>query len=370
MRQSVQYKVSGQFSNGLAGGNPLISISVGGYLEYSAYTSGMSFDANGSFTVSFTLPSNSPAIGSNSLMVEYRTGTGGGGLIVQSASRNITAVTATTETSPGVERSGDVVATHLVERFHARVSGFADSEGIFGGGVIDRPDYVMRHFMTRVIGIEASSFDDGSFTASGTAMAGAFEGGCRFAFCLNDKVRPSRILKRMADECASELVFDKGAYRLLHLPISAPEPVKTISSSELAGLGSVLSFGTNERFKNSVTAKYRKNYGPMGSESQWDADVSAQDIEAQAKYGFRHLDMELELVRDSDTAGYVLGRRLDRLNRPLMAVAFPVFYEHFDLRVGDAVEIDNDLYGGTKFRITGIKRLDKFRAEVRAEEWG
>lgn len=48
---------------------------------------------------------------------------------------------------------------------------------------------------------------------------------------------------------------------------------------------------------------------------------------------------------------------------------FPVFYEHFDLRAGDTVQIENPLYDGRKFYIERIKRLDRFRAEVKAIEW-
>jgi hypothetical protein len=49
---------------------------------------------------------------------------------------------------------------------------------------------------------------------------------------------------------------------------------------------------------------------------------------------------------------------------------FPVWWEHFDLAVGDTIEIGNPLYDGRKFFIEEIRRLDEFRAQVWAVEWG
>jgi hypothetical protein len=53
----------------------------------------------------------------------------------------------------------------------------------------------------------------------------------------------------------------------------------------------------------------------------------------------------------------------------LLVAEFTVFYEHFDLGAGDTVEIENPLFGGRRFYIETISRLDRFRALVRAVEW-
>jgi hypothetical protein len=65
----------------------------------------------------------------------------------------------------------------------------------------------------------------------------------------------------------------------------------------------------------------------------------------------------------------VLDHILLERKAPLLTVEFPVFYEHFDLAVGDTVEITNPHYTGRKWYIEKIARTDKFRATVTAREW-
>jgi hypothetical protein len=68
-------------------------------------------------------------------------------------------------------------------------------------------------------------------------------------------------------------------------------------------------------------------------------------------------------------ADHVLAHLLLERKAPLLMVEFPVFWEHFDLKPGDTIEIENPLFGGRKFFIEEIKRTDPFRAIVRAVEW-
>jgi len=68
-------------------------------------------------------------------------------------------------------------------------------------------------------------------------------------------------------------------------------------------------------------------------------------------------------------ADNVLAYILRQDKQPYLVVEFPVFYDHFDLTVGDTIELDNPLYDGRKFFIESIRRLDKLRAVATAVEW-
>jgi hypothetical protein len=107
----------------------------------------------------------------------------------------------------------------------------------------------------------------------------------------------------------------------------------------------------------------------VGSESEWDATASASDAASKTKYGTYPLELEFDLTRESTTADDVLAHILTQRKAPLLIVTFPVLYEHFDLKAGDTVEIDNDLWDGKKFSIEKIRRTDRFRATVTAIEW-
>jgi len=68
-------------------------------------------------------------------------------------------------------------------------------------------------------------------------------------------------------------------------------------------------------------------------------------------------------------ADNVLAYILKQNKQPYLVVEFPVFYDHFDLGVGDTIELDNPLYDGKRFYIESIYRIDKHEVEVIAIEW-
>jgi hypothetical protein len=152
--------------------------------------------------------------------------------------------------------------------------------------------------------------------------------------------------------------------------------VKTISGGELAGPPAgpeaakfVFSRTPLEELSNELTARYKRNYSRLGSDSEWDGTATASDPASQAKYGAYPGAVDFELVRDQAMASHVLSHMLLGRREPRLRVEFQVFWEHFDLAPGDTVEIDSPLYGGRKFLIESIRRLDKSRAGVRAVEW-
>jgi hypothetical protein len=269
-----------------------------------------------------------------------------------------------------VLKTGTVISTHTVDRFHAVVSGYKDPDGNYGGAgsLIERPDYVIKHFLVERMGFSLSGIDTASFDTAGSFYATK---GYKFAFAVNDRIVPSEFLRQLAFECRSTLRYEKGRWYLDVIPDTAPESVKTITKEELAGKGAKFRFRKTPwiDIANDLTAKFKKNYSRLGSESEWDSTVKQSDSASQAKYGIYPEELEFEAIRDAVMADDVLSHILLQRKTPLLVVEFPVFWEHFDLKVGDTIQIDNPLYGGKKFYIESIRRFDKFRAEVRAIEW-
>ncbi|MEJ2183373.1 MAG: phage tail protein [Nitrospirota bacterium] len=272
-----------------------------------------------------------------------------------------------------VSATGGAAATRTVSRLFAVVSGYGDADGSYGGtgSVIERPDHVIRHVLVEQLGFGPAEVDQASFDEAGASYASAVPGGYRFAFRIGEKVKPSELLSRLARECRSTVQLTRGTWRLGFLADAAPGAVKTIGGGELAGEGAAFTF---ERISvldlsNHLTALYKRRYAPAGDEGPWEGTATASDPASQATYGTRARTVELAVVRDKATAEDVLAHMLRESGTPFLLVEFPVFYEHFDLDVGDTIEIDNSLYGGRRFFIEEITRKDAFRATVRARQW-
>jgi hypothetical protein len=244
-----------------------------------------------------------------------------------------------------------------------------DTDGSYGGAgtLIERPDHVIKHFLLNRMGFDAVDIDSASFAASGDSYASAISGGYRLAFLVKGDTVFSDILSRMARESRSTVDCEGGKWKLAFLPGAAPAPVKTISSGELAGEGAMFLFERKplSYLANTLVARY----GPDMENSGWKGIAIASDAASISRYGEFSRKVELSLIRDKATAESVLGHMLKQRATPLMTVTFPVFYEHFDLMVGDTIEIENSLYGGRRFFIEHIKRIDRFMAEIRAIEW-
>jgi len=267
-------------------------------------------------------------------------------------------------------RSGDIVATHVVDRFHADVSGAKDPDGSYGGigSVIERPDNVLRHFLVERAGFSPDDIDAASFDAAGAEFAAA---GYALAFRLDRNIVPSRLAAEMARGCRSALGSSGGRLRLTWLPDSAPEALKSISEDELAGKGSAFNFDRTplEDVANAITARYRRNYVRLKHDSAWDATSTASDAASQTKYGPYPREADFEFIRDSAMADSVLAQMLLSGKEPRLAAEFPVFWDHFDLAPGDTVELDSPVYGVRRFMVSSVRRTDRFRAVVTATEW-
>jgi hypothetical protein len=279
--------------------------------------------------------------------------------------------------------SGDASAQSLSATASARVvvgsditvdaSWHVDAAGDYAGAgtVIKRPDHVIEHWLRTYMDFTAAEIDAATFAAAGVLYAAAISGGYRLDFVLTSKQPPSSTLHAMAWQSRSVVNYHAGVWFLNFIPDAAPAAVKTITKAELAGPGAMFTFSNTPvvNIVNQLTATYKRNYLPDTNESDWAASVKKTDAASVATYGDYVLDTAFGFIRSDDMASDVADHALLERKLPLHVVEFPVFFEHFDLVLGDTIEIDNDLYDGEKYYIQEIRKADKFRATVMAIEW-
>ena len=274
-----------------------------------------------------------------------------------------------------VAKTGTVLSFAVVERLHAVVSGYADDAyGTYTGtpgAVIERPDAVIRHFLTVASGIFAEEDIDAPPFSAAASFYGA--NGYKQAFCLDKLIKPSQWLSRLAFECRSTLAYTAGLWHLNVIPVAAPAPVRTLTKDDLAGKLSAFTFGKTDWTKigNHIVASYDRQYTtiPGKSQSGWLGTVTVQDAASQGVYGVFKKDIQFESIRMANMARSVLGHMLLEAKTPNLTVEFPVFWENFDLNVGDTIAIQNGIFNGTVFFIEQITRKDAFRATVKAVGW-
>lgn len=237
-----------------------------------------------------------------------------------------------------------------------------DITGGFGGGLIERPDNVIKHFLVRRMGF--ADVDEDSFGQAGAAYASV---GYKLGFVINEKLRPSGFLRRLALECRSALRYENGRWRLDYIHDSAPAALRLIKKEGLAGAEGVFLFHKSpiEDITNDLTARFGRSY----SEGGWLGVIGAEDAASKAKFGTLKKDIEFQAVRHREMAEHVLAHMLLKSKSPRLRVEFPVFWEHFDLRAGDAIEIDDPIAEGKTFLIEEMLRADKFHGIVKAAEW-
>lgn len=253
------------------------------------------------------------------------------------------------------------------------LEGALDTDGSYAGvgTLIERPDHVIKHFIINQMGFSAGDINATAFSTAGTSYSSAVTGGYKFGFLFSGDMEPSGFVRRLAQECRSTVNYSGGKWKLTSLPFSAPAAVKTISKDDLAGFGAMFAFRAtpSHELANSITVSYRRNIGAGRSKSKWLMTASVEDAASKTLYGQYAHRTEFLTVRDKATADDVLSHMLLQRKTPLLTATFTVFYEHFDLQVGDTIDIANDLYNGKKFFIEQIERIDPFRARITAKEW-
>ena len=283
--------------------------------------------------------------------------------------------------SGAVSKTGAAMATHMIERLHALVDGYADdANGTYTGtpgAVIQTPDAIIKHFLCVASGgvfNVTNDIDMPSFSAAASSCAGYVPGGYKMAFVIDGPVKPSQWAQKLAFECRSVLTYDAGQWHLNPIPDSAPAPIRTISQTDLAGKNAMFKFSKTDwkNIWNDISVSYARLYSRVNlHNSDWLGSLEVSDPSSQFLYGLMpKTDLRFETIRDQATAQNVLNHILLEMKVPHLIVEFPVFWENFDLTVGQTITISNDLYGGKPFFIQNITRKDQMTAVIKAVGWG
>jgi hypothetical protein len=230
-------------------------------------------------------------------------------------------------------------------------NGVKDPDGNYGGAgnLIERPDLLMKYWLVQVMGYSLGSIDSASFSAAGSWYGSA---GYALASYVEGVQRPSEVLRQMALNCRSVILYRAGTWYLNVLPDTAPSPAKTISWSELAGKGSLARFSVRPRqeISNSLSVRYKKNYTDAFTRDLWSGALSVESIVG----GLDKLpsEIELEWVRNDAVASSVSAHLLVQRKSPLLTIQFT-----------------HPLWSGKKFFIEQFQRRERHKIEVRALEW-
>lgn len=304
------------------------------------------------------------------VFILFTTASGGDWIAIYEVEKVVEYVPILTKTGAASRGGSGLIATYKVDRFHAVVDGYEDdtSGDDYGGSVVERPDHLIEHFLVEVLGFTSTDIDAASFVAAGSSYNTE---GYVFGFRLDRKIRPSRWLQRMAFECRSVLRFVSGKWYLDYLPDSAPSADKIIKKEEIAlRYGKFVFHKTNiDGLANDITARYAYIYSHLFYDTWWGGTTAATDATSKSKYGTYEKAFDFLCIRDAAMAQDVLNHILLQRKNPLLKIEFPVFYEHFDLKIGDTVQITNTLWTGKKFFLEVISRMSKGVAMLKGLEW-
>jgi hypothetical protein len=250
---------------------------------------------------------------------------------------------------------------------------YVDESGDYGGvgTLVTRPDYVIEHFLVEELGYTAGEIDTASFAAAGALYAAEISGGYKLAFVFTEQISPIEELMRMAFESRSTLKYDAGKWYLDFIPDVAPAADATIDQGKLAGQFSMFTFDKAPTWEifNDFRARFKRVYTITDeNQSDWAGVSTAADATSKSKYGTYKKDDEFRFIRSQAMADNVLAHYLTELKNPLMTIRFSVFFEYFNLSVGDTVQITNDLYNNEKFSIENAER-DQETINITGRQW-
>ncbi len=297
------------------------------------------------------------------------------------AATSINKVLSNVAKSGTVSKVGTVIETHMIERLHAVVNGYADdANGTYTGtpgAIITQPQHVLKHFLcvpTGGVFNVNEDFDLTSFNAAGSAYAGLVPSGFNMAFVIQEEIKPSRFVQKLAFEARSVLDYGgDGLWRLNVVPDLAPAAVRTIESADLAGKGAMFRFSytSTGHIWNDISLQFCKLYSRLNiADSDWLGSLEVADSASQALYGLMpRNNLQFETIRDTATAQNVLNHILIERKTPHLVVEFETFWENFDLALGQTIAISNELWNGKLFFIQSITRRSAAVATIKAVGW-
>jgi hypothetical protein len=252
-----------------------------------------------------------------------------------------------------VSLTGNSVADTVIGgRVSADIQGWqADASGNYGtnGTLIERPDYITKHFLVNYCGLSVTdNIDSTSYSASGTLYS-------------NDSVVLSVVLQEIpvVKELISSLAFqsksiefwEEGKHHLVRIPVSDSAD-KTIDKERVDLTSVKVRYTTRAEVINTYFGNYDKHWigdfeTSIESYRNVEKVTSSQSI---AVFGTLEGDaLEFPYINNSTQATRILNWLLDDNDFPRLIVEFSGGHYLSDLQRGDVIE----------FRFTAGDELDK-----------
>lgn len=251
-------------------------------------------------------------------------------------------------------------------KYIAVLRGMVSDDAFFGtvGSLIERPDYVIKAWLVKILGYAQADIDATSFDAAGAFFA---TNSYVFRAEIQGVVDTRIIAQRMAFNCRSILQELAGVWYLAVIPDSAPASVKTVSQADLADEGAMFRFGSTDR--DEVQDSINVQFNPAEAEGlSWRRSLTVSDVPAgeTAQVG----SVELHYASGTAMATAVGTVVLLQRKRILKTVRFDVWWDKTDLRPGDTITVEGaGFWEGVKFLITSCSLDGIARATFHAVEW-
>jgi len=277
-----------------------------------------------------------------------------------------------------VELVGNSVADTVIGgRVSADIQGYeADDSGDYGtdGEVIERPDYILKHFLIERCGLTSSEIGT-TYTQAGSDYD---SNNITLAPVLLEKPNIREFISQIAFQSRSIEYWEEGKHNLKWIPYTDTSD-KTIEAARIDIESILLSYTPRAEILNKFVGAYNKEWiGAFGSsayseeiESQRNV-VLAQSVTSQADFGVLEEDpLQLDFIRDESLAQRILNYFRDVRCQPRLVVEYTGGQYLTDFEKGDIfdfvfeadADLDKRLLGlvtseGTQFRIIDMEHRE------------
>ena len=241
-----------------------------------------------------------------------------------------------------VSLTGNSVADTVIGgRVSIDVQGWqADASGNYGtvGSLIERPDYVFKHFLVNYCGLTiADNIDGTSYNASGvlyTADAVAL------SIVLQELPDIREFLASMAFQCKSLEFWEAGKHHLVRVPVSSTS-VRTLDKERIDLNSIKVSYSPRSEVLNTYVGNYYKHWiGDFESDIESFREiVKATSSQSVAIFGTLESEpIEFPFINNATQATRVLNWMLDDNDFPYLIVQFSGGHYLSDLQRGDVID--------------------------------
>jgi hypothetical protein len=237
--------------------------------------------------------------------------------------------------------SADTVIGNVVS---ADVNGYQDdASGTITGtpnALIERPDHILTHMLTEVLGLSSSDVDSTSYTSSGASYASA---SFTLGVCLVDPPKNiNDFFSKIARQCRSMQFWEAGVHHLVYVGgTAAPTTDKTVMAHQIDLNQLWISTTRRDEIRNSLTGPYDKYWSGFDDDVEADRAIATSTVAASiAKYGTLSEQVGLEYITGATMAGTVLSGILGERHEPRISIDFVGDPSLLDIERGDVIAFD------------------------------